>query len=73
VATPDPAHDRSELQQGPEDLKRTGRNLLLGLVALIVLVAIAVALSNLGGDDDPSGGSDEGLGPAAVVVQSLGG
>ncbi len=73
MASPDPARDHREAAQGRKDLKRTGRNLVLGLVALIVVVAIAVALSNLGGDDDPSGGGDEGLGPAPAVELSLGG
>ncbi len=73
MASPDPARDRSEVEQGRKDLKRTGRNLLLGLLALIVIVAIAVALTNLGGDDDPSGGGNEGRGPEFGVESSLGG
>jgi hypothetical protein len=73
VASPDPAHDRSDVELGRKDLKRTGRNLLLGLLALIVIAAIAVALSNIGGDDDPSGGGEEGLGPAVGVELYLGG
>ena len=70
MASPDPARDHREAAQGRQDLKRTGRNLLLGLIALIVVAAIAVALSNLGGDDDPSGGDEEGLGPVPVVEHS---
>jgi len=39
----------------------------------LVIVAIAVALTNLGGDDHPSGGDEEGSGPATVVeLASLG-
>ena len=69
MTSPDPQRDRREAEQGRQDLKRTGRNLILGLIALIVVVAIAVALTNLGGDDDPSGGDEEGLGPAQVGVE----
>ena len=36
-------------------------------MVLIVIAAIAVALSNLGGDDDPSGGGEQGLGPAVTA------
>ena len=71
MASPDPARDHSEAAQGRKDLKRTGRNLVLGLLALIVIVGIAVALSNLGGDDDPSGGGNEGLGSTAVAELSF--
>ena len=71
MASPDPARDSREAAQGRKDLKRTGRNLVLGLLALIVIVGIAVALSNLGGDDDPSGGGDEGLGPVPAAELSL--
>ncbi len=70
---PDPQRDRSEAEQGRKDLKRTGRNLILGLIALVVVVAIAVALTNIGGDDDASGGDEEGLGPAVGVELSVGG
>jgi hypothetical protein len=69
VTSPDPARDRREADQGRQDLKRTGRSLLLGLIALIVVVAIAVALTNLGGDDDPSGGGEEGLGEVPAGVE----
>ena len=57
--------------QKPEDLKRGLRKAVIGLVVLIVLVAIAVALTNLGGDDDPSGGGNEGLAPAAVILGTV--
>ena len=70
MTSSDPQRDRSEAEQGRQDLKRTGRNLLLGLLALIVIVAIAVALTNLGGDGDPSGGGNEGLGPAVGMELS---
>jgi hypothetical protein len=40
---------------------------VLALLLLIALVAIAVALTNLGGDDDPSGGGEQGLGPAVTL------
>ncbi len=73
MTPPDPARDRREAELGRQDLKRTGRKLLLGLLALIVVVAIAVALTNLGGDDDPSGGGNEGLGPvSAAELASVG-
>jgi hypothetical protein len=51
----------------PEDLKRGGRKFLWALIALIIVVAIAVALSNLGGDDDPSGGGEEGMGATVTL------
>ncbi len=69
MTSPDPARDRREAEQGRQDLKRTGRNLVLGLIALIVVVAIAVALTNIGGDDDGSGGSPEGRGTAPAGVE----
>ena len=47
MASPDPARDHREAAQGRKDLKRTGRNLVLGLLALIVIVGIAVALGIL--------------------------
>jgi hypothetical protein len=52
---------------GPEDLKRGGRRFVLALVALIIVVGIAVGLTNCGGDDDPSGGGEQGLGPSATL------
>jgi hypothetical protein len=52
---------------GPEDLKRGGRKALLVFLVLVVLVAIAVALTNIGGDDDPSGGGEQGMGPTAAM------
>ena len=73
MTSSDPQRDRREVEQGRQTLKKTGRNLVLGLLALIVVVAIAVALTNLGGDDDPSGGTEEGLGPTTGVELSLGG
>ena len=51
----------------PGDLKRGGIKILLALLALIVVVGIIVALTNLGGDDDPSGGGNEGLGPTVTL------
>jgi hypothetical protein len=52
---------------GPEDLKRGGRKVLVAFVALIIVVAIAVGLSNCGGDDDPSGGGEEGMSPSVTL------
>ena len=54
---------------GPGDLKRGLRWIVLGVVALIIVATIAVLLTNLGGDDDPSGGDEEGLAPAVVVIE----
>ena len=71
MTSSDPQRDRAEAEQGRKDLKRTGLYLLLGLVALVVVLTITVALSNLGSDDDPSGGGTEGLGPAVGVELSL--
>ncbi len=71
MTSPDPQHDRAAAQQGRKDLKRTGLYLVLGLIALVVVLTITVALSNLGGDDDPSGGGSEGL-PAAGLQVPLG-
>jgi len=51
----------------PQDLKRGGRKVLLALLALIAVIAVIVALTNIGGDDDPSGGGNEGLAPTATV------
>jgi hypothetical protein len=65
------ATDPQAGDQGPEDVRRGLRTFVIGLVVLIVIAAIAaiaVALSNLGSDDDPSGGGTEGLAPAAVVM-----
>jgi hypothetical protein len=62
------ATDPQSKNQSPEDVKRGLRKFLIGLVILIVVAAIAVALSNLGNDDDPSGGGNEGLAPSAVEV-----
>jgi hypothetical protein len=53
------------------DIGRWLKWFALGLVALIVVVGIAVALTNLGDDDDPSGGDEQGLGPA-VTLELLG-
>ena len=72
MASPDPAREHREVEQGRKDLKHTGRYLILGLLALIVVVGIAVALTNLGGDDDPSGGGNEGLGSVAAVELAVG-
>ena len=55
---------------GPEDLKRGGRKALMVLLVLIALAAIAVALTNLGGDDDPSGGGEQGLGLVVTAERS---
>jgi hypothetical protein len=51
-------------------VKRGLRKFVVGLVILIVVAAIAVALSKLGNDDDPSGGGNEGLAPSAVEVSA---
>ena len=71
MTSSDPQPDAA--RQGRQDLKRTGLYLLLGLVALVVVLTITVALSNLGGDDDPSGGGTEGLGATVGVQLSAGG
>ena len=51
----------------PHDLKRGGRKVLLALLALVVLVAVIVALTNPGGDDAPRGGGERGMGARATV------
>jgi hypothetical protein len=51
----------------PGDLKRGGMKALLALLALIVVVGIIVALTNIGGDDDPSGGDEQGMGTTATL------
>jgi hypothetical protein len=56
----------------PADIKRGLRKFVIGLVVLIVIAAIAVALSNLGNDDDGSGGSNEGLAASAAVELTVG-
>ena len=55
--------------EGPRtgDLKRGGMKALLALLALIVVVGIIVALTNIGGDDDPSGGGEQGMGTTATL------
>ena len=62
------ATDPQSKDQSPEDVKRGLRKFVIGLVILIVVAAIAVALSNLGNDDDGSGGSNQGLAPSAVEL-----
>ena len=57
--------------QRPEGLKSGLRKVVIGLVLAIALVAIAVALSNLGGDDDPSGGGNEGMGTTTALELAL--
>jgi hypothetical protein len=52
----------------PQDLKRGGKRALLVLLAVIAVLAIAVALTNLGGDDDPSGGGDRGMGSTTLQL-----
>jgi len=51
----------------PQDLKRGGRKVLLAFLALLVLIAIIVALTNIGGDDDPSGGDEQGMGTTVTL------
>ncbi len=51
----------------PGDLKRGGIKVLLAFLAFLVVVAIIVALSNVGGDDDPSGGGEQGMGTTATL------
>jgi hypothetical protein len=69
ATNPQPDHPRTTGKTGgPEDLKRGGRKFLLWFVLFLIVVAVAVGLSNCGGDDDPSGGGEQGLGPAATVV-----
>jgi hypothetical protein len=51
----------------PGDLKRGGIKVLLAFLAFVVVVAIIVALTRLGGDDDPSGGDEQGMGTTATV------
>jgi flagellar basal body-associated protein FliL len=62
------ATDPQPGDQRPEGVKSGIRKVLIGLVILIVVAAIAVALSNLGGDDDGSGGGEQGLGPTEVTL-----
>jgi hypothetical protein len=52
---------------GPEDLKRGSRKFVLWLLLFLIVVAVAIGLSNCGGDDDPSGGGEQGLGPAVTL------
>ncbi len=53
----------------PQDLKRGGRKVLLVLLAVIAVIAVIVALTNLGSDDDPSGGGEQGMGvPASLEL-----
>ncbi len=54
----------------PQDLRGGGRRVLLALVALVVVLVIAVSLTRCGGDDDPSGGDEQGLGTTATVQLS---
>jgi len=51
----------------PGDLKRTGLKVLLAFLALVAIVAVIVALTNIGGDDDPSGGGEQGMGTTATL------
>ncbi|SNR78335.1 hypothetical protein [Blastococcus mobilis] len=51
----------------PQDLKRGGRKILLAFLAFLVVVAVIVALTNIGGDDDPSGGGEQGMGATGTV------
>jgi hypothetical protein len=51
----------------PGDVKRGGMKIVLALLALIAVVAVIVALSNIGGDDDPSGGGEQGMGTTATL------
>jgi hypothetical protein len=68
ATTPQPGDRRTPAQkEGAEDLKRGGRKLLLAFVVLVIVVAIAVGLSNCGGDDDPSGGGEQGMAPAGTL------
>ncbi|MCW2700416.1 MAG: hypothetical protein JWQ45_1951 [Blastococcus sp.] len=60
------ATDPQPKDQSPDDVKRGLRTFVIGLVVLIVIAAIAVALSNLGNDDDPSGGGNEGMAQSVV-------
>jgi hypothetical protein len=50
----------------PGDLKRGGVKLLLAFLAFLVVVAVIVALTRIGGDDDPSGGDEQGMGATAT-------
>ncbi len=63
------ATDPQPRPQRPEGVKSGIRKFVIGLVILIVVAAIAVALTNLGGDDDPSGGGNEGLAPSATMLE----
>ncbi|SOE03291.1 hypothetical protein [Blastococcus haudaquaticus] len=51
----------------PGDLKRGGLKILLAFLAFIVVVAVIVALTRIGGDDDPSGGGEQGMGATATL------
>jgi hypothetical protein len=66
MTAPDPQHDDPRTPGATADLKRGARTIVLALLALIAIVAIAVALTNIGGDDDPSGGGEQGLGPTVT-------
>ena len=72
ATNPQPGDPRTpEQKAGAEDLKRGGRKLVPGLIVLVILVAIAVGLSNCGGDDDPSGGGEQGMRPAVTLELAL--
>jgi hypothetical protein len=66
------ATDPQPKDQSPEDVKRGLRKFVIGLVVLVVIAAIAVALTNIGGDDDGSGGSNEGMAAATAVHVAVG-
>ena len=57
---------------GAREVKRWGRKALLALLGLIIVVAIIVALTRIGGDDDPSGGGNQGMAPALSVSPGAG-
>ncbi len=50
----------------PGDVKRGGIKILLAVLAFLVVVAVIVALTRIGGDDDPSGGGEQGMGTTAT-------
>lgn len=54
--------------QGVASVKRGLSRVLLGLVALVVVAAIAVGISRCGPDDGPSGSDSSDGAPAVVGV-----